>query len=112
MAEITDEYMKEMLALAKPFTAVILKKGQNYNRPDVMKIIWEHGRNNFSLKADGLLSIVCPVNDGSEITGFGIFSADAEQTKKIMDEDPGVKVGVFMYEIHPTKSFPGSSLPK
>jgi hypothetical protein len=29
-----------------------------------------------------------------------------------LDEDPGIKIGVFVYEIHPAKTFPGSSLPK
>src|SRR4030095_12153261 len=111
MATITDDYMQKMLMLIKPYTAVILKKGPEYsNHPDLTAIIWEHARKNFSLKEDGLLSIVCPVNDGSDVTGIGIFNADEEQTKKIMDEDPGVKIGVFVYEIHPTRSFPGSSL--
>ena len=29
-----------------------------------------------------------------------------------MDEDPGVKARIFFYDIHPTVSFPGDSLPK
>jgi hypothetical protein len=28
-----------------------------------------------------------------------------------MDEDPAVKAGVFVYEVHPCRSFPGDSLP-
>lgn len=28
-----------------------------------------------------------------------------------MDEDPGVQAGVFTYQIHPTRSFPGDTLP-
>ena len=112
MTAITDEYMKEQLALSMPFTIVILKKGKAYKMPDVYPVIWEHGRRNFSLKADGLLSIVCPINDGSELSGIGVFTTDEEETKKIMDEDPGVKAGIFVYEIHPTKSFPGSRLPE
>jgi hypothetical protein len=27
-----------------------------------------------------------------------------------MAKDPGVQAGVFTYDIHPTRSFPGSSL--
>jgi hypothetical protein len=112
MTIITDDYMKEQLALTRPYTAVILKKGPKYeNNPDIMKIIWEHARRNFSIKADGMLPVVCPVNDGSEISGIGIFTTDAEETKKIMEEDPGVQAGIFIFEIHPTKSFPGSLLP-
>ncbi len=75
------------------------------------KVIWEHGRRNFSLLEDGLLPIVCPVIDGSDISGVGIFNASVEETKRIMDEDPGVKAGIFEYEVHACRGFPGTSLP-
>jgi hypothetical protein len=35
-----------------------------------------------------------------------------DEIKKVMDEDPGVKAGVFVYEIHACRSFPGDSLPE
>lgn len=111
LAAITDNYMKERLSQVKPFTAVILKKGPAYNTTDAPGIIWEHGRRNFLLREEGLLPVVCPVNDGTEISGFGIFVLDEEATKLIMNEDPAVKAGVLIYEVHPTVSFPGSSLP-
>lgn len=78
----------------------------------VEKIIWEHGRRNFALRADGVLPIVCPVSDGSDIAGIGVLNTSVEEAQKIMDEDPGVQAGVFVYEIHPCRSFPGSSLPE
>jgi hypothetical protein len=28
-----------------------------------------------------------------------------------MDADPGVQAGVFVYEVHPVRSFPGDALP-
>ena len=28
-----------------------------------------------------------------------------------MDDDPGVRAGTFTYELHVTRSFPGSTLP-
>jgi hypothetical protein len=40
----------------------------------------------------------------------GIFNTDLDKTKSIMDEDPGVKEGVFTYELHPCRSFPGDKL--
>ncbi|MGC4034313.1 MAG: hypothetical protein QM764_00025 [Chitinophagaceae bacterium] len=112
MATITDDFMKQMLPTTKTYSVVILKNGPQRNQPGVEKIIWEHGRNNFSMRADGLLSIVCPVIDNSEVCGIGIFNTTIEETTKLMDEDPGVKAGVFIYEIHPCRSFPGDSLPK
>ncbi len=96
MKEITDEFMKQMISTTKNFTAVILKTGPNRDRPDLPKIIWEHGRRNFALREEGLLSVVCPIADNTNIHGIGILNADPEQTKKIMDGDPGVIEGLFV----------------
>ena len=112
MTEITDEFMRQMISRTRNYCVVILKAGPNRNKPGVEKIIWEHGRRNFALRAEGLLSIVCPVSDGSDVSGVGIFNADIDEVKLIMDEDPAVKEGVFVYEIHACRSFPGDSLPE
>ena len=56
MAAITDEFMRQMLPKARTYVAVILKAAPNWNIAGVEKIIWEHGRRNFALRADGLLS--------------------------------------------------------
>ena len=112
MTDITDEYMRQMISTTRQYCIVILKAGSKKNEEGVEKIIWEHGRRNFALRADGVLPIVCPISDGSDVSGVGIFNAPVEEVKKIMDEDPGVQAGVFVYEIHATRSFPGDSLPK
>jgi hypothetical protein len=108
---ITDAQMRDMLQAAKPYTIAILLKTQRISAPGIDKIIWEHGRRNFELRAEGSLAIVCPVRDESEMAGICIFTTNEEETRRIMDGDPGVQAGVFRYEIHPTKSFPGSRLP-
>ena len=57
------------------------------------------------------MCIVCPVvKDESDVTGLSIFSADIEETRKIMDQDPAVKAGIFTYEIHSVEGFPGDAL--
>ena len=112
MTTITDDFMKQMMTTTRSYCILILKAGPNKQMEGVDRIIWEHGRRNFALRADGLLSIVCPVSDGSDVSGIGIFNASAEEVRKIMDEDPGVQAGVFVYEVHPCRSFPGDSLPK
>ncbi len=112
MTPITDEYMRQMLSTTRAYCIVILKAGPNRHEDGGEKIIWEHGRRNFALRADGVLSIVCPISDESDVAGVGIFNAPVEEVKKIMDEDPGVKAGVLVYEVHACRSFPGDSLPK
>jgi hypothetical protein len=111
LPEITDEFMQQMRTTTKNYTLMILKQGPEFVVPGVEKIIWEHGRRNFSLRAAGLLSIVCPVNDGTGVFGIGIFNTDIQEAKKIMDEDPGVIRSIFIYELHPCRSFPGDKLP-
>jgi hypothetical protein len=108
---ITDDYMRERLKQAASYCLVILKRAAGYDRDDAPAIIWEHGRRNMSLQADGLMPIVCPVPDESEIAGIGIFTRDMDEVRRIMDDDPGVQAGVFSYEVHPCRSFPGSALP-
>lgn len=112
MKEITDEWMMQTISSAKLFSIVLLKSGPKYGTPESQPIIWEHARRNFELREKGLLSIVCPVSDESDLKGVGIFNADLEQTKEIMDGDPGVIAGVFIYEMHIARGFPGDSLPK
>jgi hypothetical protein len=53
-----------------------------------------------ALQSAGVLPVVCPVPDDSELCGIGIFDAASDEAIRIMDGDPGVKVGVFTYEVH------------
>ncbi len=111
MTTITDEYMRQRLATIKDYCIALLKRGPNRNRPDVEKLVWEHGRRNFALQADGLLSIVMPVTDDGDVRGLYIFNVGPEQVREIMDGDPAVQAGVFAYEVHPCVGFPGNCLP-
>jgi hypothetical protein len=112
MQTITDEYMKEKLPTARGYTLVILKTNPKRKEAGVENIIWEHGRRNFALVAEGLMPIVCPVGDGGEVAGIGLFITGLEETRKMMDEDPGVKAGIFVYEVHACRGFPGACLPE
>jgi len=111
MTTITDDFMRQMMARTKEYCVVILKAGPNRQRAGVEKIIREHARRNFALREDGMLSIVCPIADGSEVNGIGIFNATIDRVQAIMDDDPGVREGIFVYEIHPCRSFPEDCLP-
>lgn len=107
---MTDEVMRESLAKAKAYSAVILHGTEKLKDPASGAIVWEHGRRNFQLRADGVLQIVCPVADGSHVSGIGIFAASPEETAIIMDGDPAVRAGLFTYEVHACRSFPGDAL--
>jgi hypothetical protein len=117
LPDVTDQMLEEALPTTKPYTVVVLKAGPKFELPgpdrdsDVAKIIWAHGKRNYALYRAGLMPVVCPVGDGSGVTGVSVFDASPDDVERIMSNDPGVRAGVFTYEIHPTRSFPGSSLP-
>ncbi len=112
MSRITDDYMHEMLETLKPYAVVILRATPKRKEPGADRTVWEHGRRNFELRRDGIICIVSPVMDESHVAGFSIFSTNLEETCRIMDADPAVKTGIFVYETHPVRSFPGDVLAK
>jgi hypothetical protein len=113
---VSDQQLKDALSTTRPYTALVLKATARYEPPGpdrspaVSAIIWEHAKRNYALHLAGLLRIVCPVADGSDVTGISIFDAPPEDVERIMLGDPGVIAGLFTYEIHPTRTFPGSHL--
>jgi hypothetical protein len=108
---ITDEFMTQQLHESQSYTLLILKRTPKLRRPEVDPIIWEHGRRNIALQGAGLMPIVCPVRDESEWAGIGILTVPLERAAEIFTEDPGVKAGIFTFEVHPVGGFPGSTLP-
>jgi hypothetical protein len=116
LPDVTDAMLEEARSTTKPYTAVVLKAGPKFEMPgpdrdsEVAKIIWAHGKRNYALCTAGLMPVVCPIGDGSGVTGISIIDASPEDVDQIMSNDPGVRAGVFTYEIHPTRTFPGSTL--
>jgi hypothetical protein len=111
MRPITDEFIRKRLLTVKNYRLVILKATPKSNEPGVNKIVWEHDRRNFALREEGLISIVCSVLDESDVRGIYIFDLSASEVRQIMYEDPGVKAGVFTFEIHECRGVPGQYLP-
>jgi predicted ester cyclase len=113
---VTDQMLREALHGVRRYTVCILKAGPGYQEPGparegrVADLIWEHGKRNYALYLAGLMRIICPVGDGSGTTGVSMFDADPDETDQIMRQDPGVKAGLFTYELHQTQTFPESTL--
>jgi hypothetical protein len=110
MQQITNEQMQEMLMQTKEYTLVLLRFIPGVENENMQQILWEHGRKNFQLRAEGLINVVAPVSQPSEVAGIAIFNADAAKVREIMNEDPAVKEGIFTFDVLPVRSFPGDSL--
>jgi predicted ester cyclase len=113
---VTDQMLRNALQRVRPYTVCLLKAAPLYAEPGptrqswVENLIWEHGKRNYALYLAGLMRIICPIGDGSGTTGVSIFDADPDEADRIMRDDPGVKAGLFTYEIHATQTFPESRL--
>jgi hypothetical protein len=106
---ITDDYMNDRIAKAKPYALMVLRPTPKYFDAASRPIVWEHGRRNMALQAAGIMPIVCPVGD-DEISGIGIFNTDPDEARAIMSDDPGVRAGIFTLEVHACRGFPGDAL--
>jgi len=108
---IGDEQMRARLTQSAGYTMVVLLPTERLVRPQVDPIIWAHGRRNMGLMAAGIAPVITPVTSPGGPSGYAVFTTDVDETRQIMDRDPGVAAGIFTYEIHPVRGFPGSALP-
>lgn len=107
---VDDEAMHARIAAAETYTLALLHATDRFNRPAVDATVWEHGRRNMALTEAGLMPIVLPVSDDSDLAGVGVFTTDPATTASILDDDPGVRAGLFTYELHPVRGFRGATL--
>ena len=112
MTIITDEYMRLMQEKTKEYCVCLLRTTTKRGQTGANRLVAEHNRRIFALRAQGPVAILCQVSDGSGMSGVIIFDASPEEVKKLMDEDPAIREGIFTYELHASRSFPGDMLPK
>lgn len=107
---ITDDYMRARIHGARKYSLVVLRPTPALFEQSSAPIIWEHGRRNMALQAAGTMPIVCPVGDDA-ISGIAIFDVAADEARRIMSDDPGVRAGIFVFDVHECRGFPGDALP-
>ncbi len=85
------------------FHMALLKQGPNYKAEGMSKDLQaQHIGNVLSLLASGKAVIAGPFADDSDIAGIIIFRArSAEEAREWADNDPAVKAGFFVAEMHP-----------
>jgi len=102
------------LATIKPYVLVILTKGPNYGLSDTPRIIQsEHLPYVFQQRRDNQMVLTMPVMDNnSSLAAVAIYdTGDKEMVKKLLDKDPAIMAGVFLYEIVTGMGLPGDQLP-
>ncbi|MGO4692549.1 hypothetical protein [Glaciibacter sp. 2TAF33] len=111
MESITDGRMRAILQTAEAFTVVIARDGPNREADGADRVIWEHGRRNLQLRADGVMPVVLPISDGTGLAGVFVFDRGPKEARRIMDGDPAVVAGIYVYDVHPCRSWAGDTLP-
>lgn len=107
---VTDEQIQELIRTAAPFSLVILRWGPQRARDDADAIEKEHQRRMVSLRADGVIAVLCPIIDDG-MAGMAIMTVTPDRAEEIIAEDPCVQAEMMRSEVYPCLGFPGDSLP-
>ncbi|WP_040743503.1 hypothetical protein [Nocardia tenerifensis] len=107
---VTDEQIRQLAESAKPYSVAILRWGPQRHRDGAEAIELEHQRRMVSLRADGVIAILCPVLSDTT-AGIAIMTVPPDEAQHLMDADPCVQADMILCEVHPCLSFPGDTLP-
>jgi hypothetical protein len=107
---ITDEQIQQLVATARPFSLALLSWGPERHREGADAIELEHQRRMVSLRADGVIAILCPVSSDT-VSGVAIMDVSPDEAQRIMDGDPCVEAGMIVCDIYHCASFPGDTVP-
>lgn len=107
---VTDEQVRQLAATAKPYSLGLLWWGPDRHMDGAEATEREHQRRMVSLRADGVIAIICPVASET-LAGVVVMTVSPEEAREILDGDPCVQAGMMRSEVHLCHSFPGDALP-
>ncbi len=108
--DVTDDQIRQLVESAKPYGVALLWWGPERERDGADAIEREHQRRMVSLRADGVISILCPVGSDS-LAGVAILDVSTEEAVAVLADDPCVQAEMIRAEVFSCQSFPGDSLP-
>jgi hypothetical protein len=107
---VTDDQVRQLAETAQPYSIALLSWGAERHRDGAEEIEREHQRRMVSLRAQGVIAILCPVGSDT-LAGVAIMTVPAPEAGEIMDGDPCVRAGMMRCEVHACHGFPGDALP-
>lgn len=107
---ITDEQVSALVATAVPYSLVQLWWADKREQDGAAQIEAAHQRRMASLRADGIIAILCPVAS-DVLAGSAVLTVTPDEAATIMADDPCVQVGMMRVDVNLCHSFPGDSLP-
>ncbi len=109
-SHVTDEQIQQLAATARPFSLAELRWGPARYQEGAEAIEVEHQRRMVSMRADGVIAVLCPVASDT-VAGLAIMTVPTEEAEEIMAADPCVQVGMMTCDVLPCFGFPGDRLP-
>ena len=110
MSAVTDEQIQELAATARPFSLVQLRWAPGRDQEGADAIELEHQRRMVSLRAEGIIAVLCPVQS-EDLCGVAIMTRPVDEARETMAADPCVQAGMMTVEVLPCVGFPGDALP-
>jgi hypothetical protein len=107
---VTDEQIQQLAQSAKSYSVAQLRWGPERYRDGAEAIELEHQRRMVSMRADGVIAILCPIISDS-LAGLAIMTVPPEKAREIMADDPCVQAGMMTCDVFSGLSFPGDNLP-
>lgn len=95
----------------KAYYLVILKKGPHRDQDSTTaeQIQKGHMENITKMAEAGKLNVAGPFLDDGDLRGIFVFNLSSEQeVRALVDNDPAVKAGRLIYEIHPWMTAKGT----
>jgi len=108
---VTDEQVRQLAETAQPYTLGVLWWGAERGKDGAEATEREHQRRMVSLRADGVIAVLCPVGSDT-LAGVAIMTVPAEEASNILADDPCVQAGIMRREVYPCHGFPGDALPR
>jgi hypothetical protein len=107
---VTDDDVRRLAETARPYSVALLWWGPDRHQDGAEAVEGEHQRRMVSLRADGVIAVLCPVGSDT-LAGVAIMTVPAEEATDIMAGDPCVRAGMMRCEVHACHGFPGDALP-
>jgi hypothetical protein len=108
-ATVTDEQVRQLAARARPYSLALLWWGPERYQDGADATEREHQRRMVSLRAAGVISILCPVGSDT-LAGVAVMDVPPEEASEILDGDPCVQAGMMRHDVFPCHGFPGDAL--
>jgi hypothetical protein len=107
---VTDDQVRQLADTAKPYSLALLWWGPERYKDGADATERAHQRRMVSLRADGVISVLCPVGSAT-LAGVAIMNVPPEEASEILDHDPCVQAEMMRCDVYPCHGFPGDALP-